>query len=79
MALREFADRGGRVWRVWDTVPVSRTLRPDFLSGWLTFEHGNIRRRLAPIPDGWAGLPDVELRRLCGRATLERPRRRLIE
>ena len=68
MALREFADRGGRVWRVWDTVPVSRTLRPDFLSGWLTFEQGATRRRLVPIPEGWDSLPDSELVGLLERA-----------
>lgn len=37
------------------------------------------RRRLAPIPDGWAELPDLDLRRLCLEALPERPRRRLIE
>ena len=79
MALREFPDRGGRVWRVWDTVPVSRALRPDLLGGWLTFEQGTLRRRLAPIPDGWADASDEELRRLCARAKSEPRRRRLIE
>jgi len=31
--------------------------------GWLTFERGEARRRLSPIPDGWATAPDAELER----------------
>lgn len=86
MALREFADARGNSWRVWETRPASGRLRDEFLHGWLTFERHEraagdaaIRRRLAPVPDGWADLPDDDLRRLCQAAQAERPRRRLIE
>jgi hypothetical protein len=86
MPLREFTDRTGATWRVWETRPNTGrgTLRPGFVDGWLTFEHGAdtpdvTRRRLAPIPAGWADLPELELRRLCLEARLERPRKRLVE
>ena len=36
--------------------------------GWLTFESGDAKRRLSPIPDGWSGAPDDALRRWCSEA-----------
>lgn len=36
--------------------------------GWLAFGSGTVKRRLAPIPDNWQTVDDVELERLCGRA-----------
>ena len=65
MALREFTDATGSTWRVWETRPIGRTLGPEFWHGWLVFAHGAVRRRLVPIPEGWAELPEGELRRLC--------------
>jgi hypothetical protein len=43
-------------------------LSPDLCAGWLTFESGSERRRLAPVPPGWERLPDTALERLCRRA-----------
>lgn len=37
----------------------------QMVDGWLCFECDNEKRRLAPIPDSWVGLADVELERLC--------------
>lgn len=37
-------------------------------NGWLLFESGSEKRRLAPIPEGWADLPPAGLEALCGRA-----------
>ena len=62
MALREFTDRAGREWRVWDVT--EQNIHPrtrsedwmrDFLDGWLTFESvdGQVKCRLHPIPAGW--------------------------
>ena len=62
MALREFNDRSGRAWRVWDVSP--ETLHPstraedymrDFLTGWLAFESidGGAKCRLTPVPNDW--------------------------
>ena len=36
--------------------------------GWLAFQTGNERRRLAPIPDDWSRLADAELIGLLSRA-----------
>ena len=36
--------------------------------GWLAFGNGKEKRRLAPIPENWHSVDDVELGRLCGRA-----------
>ena len=79
MPLREFTDSRGATWRVWATQPLSENVRPDLRGGWLTFEQGTLRRRLAPIPEGWAELPEEGLRRLCTQATPQRERRRLAE
>ncbi len=72
MPMREFDDSRGRRWRVWETRPTTENVRPDLRAGWLTFEHHTLRKRLAPIPDGWADFPDDQLRVLCGKARAER-------
>ena len=61
MGLREFEDSRGERWRVWDTVPDRAESLGEFRAGWLTFDNGAERRRLAPIPDGWSELPDARL------------------
>lgn len=45
----------------------------DLARGWLTFQSGAVRRRLAPIPSGWQELPDVELAVLCRSAAPATP------
>lgn len=72
MGYREFTDDAGRIWRVWDTRPVSanalRSVSPTFAEGWLTFESETERRRLAPIPTEWEeASPDLMVS-WCGRA-----------
>lgn len=63
MALRDFSDKAGRKWRVWDVS--ADTIHPatraedymrDYLGGWLAFESadGLAKCRLTPIPNGWA-------------------------
>jgi hypothetical protein len=37
--------------------------------GWLTFQCGDEKRRIMPIPEGWATLPDSALKGLLLRAT----------
>ena len=67
MALRSFTDQRGVDWQVWDTLPeklVSNTLE----GGWLTFQSGDEKRRLAPIPLYWATAPEDQLRELLARA-----------
>lgn len=43
-------------------------LEPELQAGWLAFQSGAERRRLAPIPSGWEALPDRELATLVGQA-----------
>jgi hypothetical protein len=38
--------------------------------GWLAFQSGIERRRLAPIPENWTELPEEELILLLGQASL---------
>src|SRR2546430_9317719 len=37
-------------------------LSPQLANGWLAFESGESRRRLAPIPKEWHELPEEQLR-----------------
>lgn len=50
--------------------PVNRALA----EGWLCFENGPEKRRLAPIPEGWAQESDATLETLCAQATAVRRR-----
>lgn len=69
MALREFNDASGVLWRAWDTHPSPRSVSSKALAetlrnGWLTFECHVEKRRYAPIPKDWEFLSDEVLRRL---------------
>jgi hypothetical protein len=56
------------------------SLPPRLVKGWLAFESGEERRRLAPIPEHWEILSDDALRALWRDAELLPPRRkRLVE
>ena len=68
MPIREFVDARGVRWRVWSTVPMTGGVVGSFRDGWLTFESGEGRRRLAPIPLGWEDAAAAELSRFCERA-----------
>ena len=63
MAYRNFTDRDGTQWQVWDTVP-GKQVRHSLAGGWLTFECEAEKRRLAPIPFYWVKAPDDELERM---------------
>jgi hypothetical protein len=90
MTLREFTDRRGVTWRVWDITPDSlRELTggavypaPNYpaefyRTGWLSFQSlsGTEKRSLWPIPPGWESLSDPELANLLERATRGTPRK----
>ncbi len=69
MALREFTDASGNRWTVWSTRPDWRSGVPSELhEGWLTFESGKKRRRLAPIPRGWEDASLAKLQLYCSAA-----------
>lgn len=62
MPYREFVDAAGTAWRVWDTRPHSAAnVRARYADGWLSFECDTERRRLCPIPGGWADAGEEEL------------------
>ena len=75
--LREFKDTNGVEWLVWDVYPSGgsgeqRISDPgaafphrELAEGWLCFESGSEKRRVAPIPVGWEELTSAELERLC--------------
>ncbi len=55
-------------------------LPPRLAQGWIAFECGDERRRIAPIPTGWDELGEVELQAIWKSAELLPPRRkRLVE
>ena len=77
MPLREFTDRNGEAWKVWDITPERlhpSTLAGDYLQGfvdgWLVFEttDGRDKRRLYPVPVKWEELSVEALDLLCARA-----------
>ena len=80
--LRGFKDPAGVEWRVWEVIPSkagmetsSRTQARTSLSstpyanGWLCFESGSEKRRLAPIPEGWELRPQAAIAELLQQAT----------
>ena len=78
MSYREVQDGHGRLWQVWNTIPVSvaGALAEGFAAGWLTFECEEEKRRLAPIPEGWEHAADDRLLVLLGDAQpVHRPNR----
>lgn len=78
MAVREFRDANGHMWRAWNITPDSihpATKAEDYLVGcyelgWIVFERadGREKKRLCPYPDGWDGWPDAELLKLMASA-----------
>jgi hypothetical protein len=78
MAVREFTDRRGVEWRVWDVTPSHMhpvTRGEDYMAnlqdGWLVFESGKEKRRLeAPYPGEWTKFTIPQLEELCRKASL---------
>jgi hypothetical protein len=81
--LRGFTDSAGLKWQVWEVFPTrgdsseragdghsrSSLKGTAFADGWLCFEAGEHKRRLAPIPKGWQFHDEGVLERLCSTAT----------
>ena len=77
MAVRAFVDESGLKWRVWPVLRSSihpKTAAEDYLGdygdGWLCFESGHERRRLARYPDDWDKMTDQDLCKLLSKAAL---------
>ena len=68
MALRVFiAD--GESWSVWEPTPRRPTLaRERGTQGRLPFMAGEVKRRYAPVPNGWQDWSDDRLRLLLSEA-----------
>jgi hypothetical protein len=78
--LREFKDKQGTEWLVWDVYPNGnvgehRISDPgaafphrELAQGWLCFESQAEKRRLAPIPESWEEFSADQLDELCARA-----------
>jgi hypothetical protein len=75
VSIRQFTDRRGTTWRVWATYPVhAATIAKRFREGWLTFQNGAVRRRLAPVPESWQDVSDDRLELYCSAADAVRER-----
>src|SRR4051812_3882453 len=84
MPHRIFTDVRGVAWDVWDVVPRSATgdsphagpttIIGPLARGWLAFQAGDARRRLAPIPASWEEASEEQLRRWCAEALAVVPR-----
>ena len=77
--MREFQDETGARWIAY---PVNSTARSElagrwlpgpYQGGWLVFESGERKLRLAPIPSGWHDMTDAALRKLLATATPTTP------
>ncbi len=76
MAVREFTNRDGVEWRVWDVTPSHMhpiTRGEEYMDalgqGWLAFESDDEKRRLAaPYPRDWTSCSIPALEALCERA-----------
>lgn len=78
MAHRQIVDSEKKVWDVWEVstaTSVRRVLvQPDLQAGWLAFQCGEQRRRLAPLPTGWVEMSDHALLGLMDQARPIEPR-----
>ena len=73
MPIREFTDSAGVKWRVWSTIPAAPSAYDESLrAGWLTFESGAERKRLAPIPEDWEEATAERLDLMCRVAEVAR-------
>lgn len=71
MAVRTFETPDGTRWNVWEVIPARVSdfrstqgshLPRDLADGWLCFDCGTEKRRLAPLPANWHARSDDELR-----------------
>lgn len=68
MAMRTTIHLGAE-WRIWDVRPTAarrlgrvNATAAGMEEGWLCFESETEKRRAAPIPQGWDGWTEAELR-----------------
>jgi hypothetical protein len=82
--VREFRDRQGQAWRVWEVRPgIDRPLRDlhrylgAYVNGWLAFGclDNELRKRLPKYPPDWLQMSDRELEALLNSAVDVPPRK----
>lgn len=72
--MREFIDQDGAHWVAYSVITdpnegASRRYLPNaYQQGWLVFESGDRKLRLAPVPVGWHEQSDDQLRALLAEA-----------
>jgi hypothetical protein len=76
---RRIVDNQDNVWDVWEVNPNSASSRAlsvpvEMQAGWLAFQCGEERRRIAPLPVAWSDMSDAALVRLMSDASPIRPR-----
>jgi hypothetical protein len=83
MAVRTFESPDGATWSVWEVIPARVSefrsthgshLPRELADGWLCFDCGTEKRRLAPLPPNWEERPDEDLRFWCRAAVPVRAR-----
>lgn len=75
MAHHQFQDESGRNWTAWEVhLSGTATIHPNLRDGWIVFESGDDKRRLAPIPVNWTAATKSMLRHWCHEAEMV-PRR----
>ena len=83
--VREFRDRQGQTWRVWEVRPgLGRPLSElhrylgDYVNGWLAFGclDNDLRKRLPNFPPDWLQMSDRELEALLYKA-VDVPKRKV--
>lgn len=83
MAVRTFESPDGATWSVWEVIPgrvsefrssYGSHLPRDMADGWLCFDCGTEKRRLAPLPVNWHERPEQDLWFWCRAAEPVRAR-----
>jgi hypothetical protein len=74
MSVRSFDSPNGITWTAWEVIPgqvsefrsgFGSHLPRQMAEGWLCFDCGSEKRRLAPLPANWAERTEAELWFLC--------------
>ena len=83
MGVRTFESPDGATWSVWEVIPgqiselrsrFGSHLPGDLADGWLCFDCGSEKRRLAPLPPGWHESAEEDLWFWCRAAVPVRAR-----